>query len=322
MNKQFAVIGCGAISKKHFDSILHAGGNIIAICDTNETKLKEAYDYLNKQIISQIHPFTDHRAMLEGIKEIDTVSVCTPHGSHYNIGELVLAHSKNLVVEKPMGITEKQCDELFKSAEYNRVDIFPVLQNRYIPEVTFLKYALEKETIRHIDLSMIWNRPDTYYQNGWRGSYKHQDSVLMNQLLHYVDAMLYIIKAYEQDNIIIKDLYSTKYKNIEMFDTISLRMENYFPKFSINVFGTTAAPEKNIETKLTIITDKRVHHINFDEIAGKRNDYGTYIGSASKHEDMYMDIVNNNTVCYNVSEAKQIVKFIEQIHRGLGVNYV
>ena len=80
--------------------------------------------------------------------------------------------------------------------------------------------------------------------------------------------------------------------------------------------------QPEIETKLTIITDKRVHTINFDEVSGKRNDYGTYVGSASKHEDMYMDIVNNNTVCYNIEESQKIVKFIEQIHKGLGVNYV
>ena len=322
MNQNFAVIGCGAISKKHFDSILSAGGNIIAICDNNETKLKEAFDYINPKIKGIIHPFIDHRTMLDGIPEITTVAVCTPHGEHYRIGEYVLSSGRNLVIEKPMCITEKQCEELFKTAAYNNVQLYPVLQNRYIPEVTLLKYLLEKETIRHINLSMIWSRPVSYYQNGWRGTYKHQDSVLMNQLLHYIDAMLYIIKTYEHDDIIIKDLYSTKHKDIEMFDTISMRMENYFPKFSINVFGTTAAPEKNVETKLTVITDKKTHIINFDEVAGKRNDYGTYIGSASKHEYMYKDIVTNGNVCYNVEDAKKIVKFIEQIHRGLGVNYV
>mgnify|MGYP004004285153 CR=1 FL=1 len=98
MNKiKISIVGCGRISKKHFDSIEEHKANfeLVSICDIDQDVL------LEHKVKYKIKGYTDLREMLENV-DIDLVAICTPSGIHSAQVELCAAHGVNVMTEKPM----------------------------------------------------------------------------------------------------------------------------------------------------------------------------------------------------------------------------
>jgi len=134
-----ALIGCGRISKNHFESIKKFPNdlNLVAVCDIVEKKAKKAgAEYGAKY-------YSNYEKMLEK-EDIDIVSVCTPSGLHPKHGIMAAKKGINVVTEKPMGITLKSVDELIKTADNNKVKLFVVKQNRLNTTMQLLKRAILK----------------------------------------------------------------------------------------------------------------------------------------------------------------------------------
>ena len=76
---RMAIIGCGRISKNHFDSIEKHQNNIelISICDIQKEILNKYKTKFN------VKGYLDLEDMLEN-ENLDLVSLCTPSGLHAN----------------------------------------------------------------------------------------------------------------------------------------------------------------------------------------------------------------------------------------------
>ncbi len=61
-------------------------------------------------------------------KDVDAVVIGTPPQQHYPLAKLALTLKKDVLVEKPMTMNEKEADELIKLAEKNKL-IFNVVHN-------------------------------------------------------------------------------------------------------------------------------------------------------------------------------------------------
>jgi predicted dehydrogenase len=68
---KFALIGCGRVSKKHFDAFkLIQNAEVIAVCDLVEEKAKKASEEMKCKY------YTDYEEMLKK-EDIDIVDICT-----------------------------------------------------------------------------------------------------------------------------------------------------------------------------------------------------------------------------------------------------
>jgi UDP-N-acetyl-2-amino-2-deoxyglucuronate dehydrogenase len=94
-----ALVGCGRISRNHFDAVAKVGGlTMAAVCDAVEARAKEAGERLG------VPWFTSYDAMLREAA-CDVVAVATPSGLHPAHGILAARAGKHVVCEKPMAIT-------------------------------------------------------------------------------------------------------------------------------------------------------------------------------------------------------------------------
>ena len=120
-----AVVGCGRISKNHFDSILHYPRDfqLAAVCDIDSKALNLATKEYNVQ------GYTDLKDMLS-TETLDLIVLCTPSGLHPSQTVLAAAHGVHVVSEKPMATRYDDGLKMVKACDEAGVRLFVVKQNR------------------------------------------------------------------------------------------------------------------------------------------------------------------------------------------------
>jgi len=106
------IVGCGLITAhKYIPGFKKAGAEIAAVCDLNEGLARRI---AGDNGVSRY--YTDVEKMLAD-NSLELVSVCTPPATHAKVGLSVLEHNCHLLIEKPMALTVKDCDELINGAK-------------------------------------------------------------------------------------------------------------------------------------------------------------------------------------------------------------
>src|SRR6188508_2494184 len=118
-NLKFAIIGCGRIGQRHAGHIQHAG-MLAAVCDIEVTKAEE----LGKKYNAKTYTSIEELLMTE--KDLDVIAVCTPNGLHAEHSIKALKAGINVLCEKPMALSVKECGEMIKTAERANKRLFVV----------------------------------------------------------------------------------------------------------------------------------------------------------------------------------------------------
>ncbi len=188
---RFAIIGCGRIAPRHAQSLLDLRdqARLVAVVDIIESRAT----HLAKQFGAE--PATDYRQILER-EDIDAVCVCAPSGLHAQIGIETAQHGKHVIVEKPMALTLPDADALIDACARAGVTLTVVLQNRYNPPMQDLKRLVESGRMGRLLLgnaTVRWYRPQSYYEDEWHGTRAMDGGALMNQSIHHIDALQWIM---------------------------------------------------------------------------------------------------------------------------------
>jgi UDP-N-acetyl-2-amino-2-deoxyglucuronate dehydrogenase len=247
---KFALVGCGRISSKHFESIKQIEqAQIVACCDVVEERAqKAAREY---QIPAH---FTSYNEMLDKT-ECDAVIICTPSGLHPKMGVKAAQHKLHVVTEKPMGTTLADSDKLIKACDDNDVQLFVVKQNRLNTTIQLLKRAIEKGRFGQIYVvqsNVFWQRPQSYYDLAkWRGTWEFDGGAFMNQASHYVDAVQWLIGPVQS----VMAETATMARRIETEDTGSAILK--FRNGAIGTINVTMLTyPKNLEGSITVLGEK------------------------------------------------------------------
>jgi len=248
--KNIALIGCGRISKNHFESIaaLKDELKLIAVCDILEDRARESGEKYSADW------YTDYDKMLQR-GDINVVSVCTPSGLHPEHGILAAEKGINVISEKPIATKLEEADKLIQACDANHVQLFVVKQNRLNTTLQLLKKAIDKNRFGKIFVvqsNVFWQRPQSYYDMAkWRGTWEFDGGAFMNQASHYVDAICWLIGPVES----VMAETATMARHIETDDTGSAII-----KFRNGVIGsmnvTMLTYPKNFEGSITVIGEK------------------------------------------------------------------
>lgn len=133
---RYGIIGIGGIAMgKHLPAYaeLKEDIEIIAACDINETRLKDA-----GQKFDIPHLFTDYNELL-ALKEIDLISVCLPNYLHAPVTIKALKSGKHVHCEKPMAMNEKEAQEMLNAKNETGRKLMIGLNNRFTPISMFVK---------------------------------------------------------------------------------------------------------------------------------------------------------------------------------------
>jgi len=246
-----AIVGCGRISKNHFQSFEKHKENIelVSVCDNNQASLDAAVaEY-------KVPGYISLEEMLEKESTIDIVVLTTPSGLHPDQAVAAMRFKKHVVTEKPMATRWVDGQMMVKTADQEGVYLFVVKQNRRNTTLQLLKNAAESGRfgkIYLVNINVFWTRPQEYYDTAaWRGKWEFDGGALMNQASHYIDLLDWIVGPIES----IHAFASTMARKIEVEDTavMNVRWRNG-ALGSVNV--TMLTYPKNLEGSITILGEK------------------------------------------------------------------
>ncbi len=209
---RYGIVGCGHIAKKHVQAIEQVEGALLtAVCDTNQERL-------NEFVTDEIKGFTDLNEMLQS-NIVDVVSICTPSGLHKTLTIQVAKAKKHVIVEKPMALTLEDANAMIEACEQNGVKMAVVHPNRFRPAIVELRKQIDQGAfgkIGHANATVRWNRNQAYFdQAPWRGTKAMDGGVLMNQAIHNMDLMLWMMGDIEE----VSTYDATRIRKIETEDT-------------------------------------------------------------------------------------------------------
>ena len=194
-----ALIGCGRISPLHIEAFVKNSDCIAleAVCDTVSGRAEKlAAEYHEK--IPGILPrcYTNYQAMLEKIQP-DIVTIATESGEHPKIAIDCLNFGTHVICEKPMSLSTKDADIMINTAKKAKKKLAVCFQNRFNEPVQRLRAAIDAGRLGRIFHGMIqirWNRNSAYYaQAPWRGTWEQDGGALMNQCIHGIDLLQWIM---------------------------------------------------------------------------------------------------------------------------------
>jgi UDP-N-acetyl-2-amino-2-deoxyglucuronate dehydrogenase len=246
---RIALVGCGRISRNHFEAIERIDGlELAAVCDVVADRAQAAGERYG---VPWFETFDD----LLGSARFDAVALCTPSGLHPKHGMLAASAGKHVICEKPMAISLDGADQLVSACDAAGVQLFVVKQNRLNPAIQLLKRAIDRERFGRIYLAnttVRWTRPQEYYdQAPWRGTWEFDGGAIMNQASHYVDLIQWLVGPVE--SVMAKT--ATLARRIETEDTGVAVLR--FRSGAIGVIEVTMLTyPRNLEGSITILGEK------------------------------------------------------------------
>lgn len=200
---RFGIIGCGRISKRHAEAIaLCQMTELATVCDIVPNKMDAAIDtYMRaangaQRNVAQPSLIDDYHQLLKR-EDINAVVICTESGYHAAIALDALNAGKHVLVEKPLALSTSDADAMIKLAEEKGLKLGVCHQNRFNPPVQQLRQALEQGRFGKLIYgvaSIRWNRDENYYaQAPWRGTWEHDGGTLMNQCIHNIDLLQWML---------------------------------------------------------------------------------------------------------------------------------
>ena len=325
---KFAILGCGRISTKHVEALID---------NKDEAELVAVYDIIEELAVDKknqyesvieganVKVYTDYNEFLKD-KNIDVVTIATISGYHAQQAIDCLNHDKHVLIEKPMALTLEDADKIIKLGKEKNKKVCVSHQNRFIPAVQKLKRAIDEGRfgkLIHGTARTLWNRNDEYYkQASWRGTKALDGGTLMNQCIHNIDLLQWMMGGE------IERLHSeidTFIRNIETEDFGAILMR--FKSGAVGIVeGSVCVYPKNFEESLNIFGEKGTVVIKNGKIATwvfeDERDYDNFeydesnLGHTPLYKDFIDAIINDREPLVNGEEGKRAIEIILKAYEG------
>ena len=191
------MIGLGAISKRHLQSVEHAAlANLVAVAETDPDGLASV------QSQYRCKAYADYRALLQD-EQVDMVIICLPHGLHCEASEAALEAGKHVLVEKPMAVTVDQCDRMIESARKHQRHLSVGHMHHFFPANVEVKRLLDTGELGSLVLireegyrPFGLNRANWYFDRGAKGGLWYQNGIhLIDRCCFWVGSPVVAVKA-------------------------------------------------------------------------------------------------------------------------------
>ncbi|MDR2587037.1 MAG: Gfo/Idh/MocA family oxidoreductase [Coriobacteriales bacterium] len=199
---RYGLIGCGRISANHLRAAVANGLEFVALCDTEDEALA-AKQELCAQLADEAGAqqpgprlYRDYREMLNA-EDLDLIAICTESGKHATIALDCIEAGVNLIIEKPIALSLADTDAIIECAEVKGVKVCACHQNRFNRSIQALRAALEAGRFGRLFYATAhirWNRGLPYYEQApWRGTWEQDGGALMNQCIHNIDLLRWMM---------------------------------------------------------------------------------------------------------------------------------
>lgn len=320
-----SIIGCGRVSYKHIDALVdnYSRMELISVCDIYPNRMDYLIDYYYNKIddknksLLKINKYVDYIEMLEK-EDADIVIITTANGYHAKHALDSLNRGKHVLVEKPLALSIEDADSMILSAKKNNVKLGVCYQQRFNPVIQKVKRAIDEGRFgRLVNVTgrILWNRNDEYYkQASWRGTKRLDGGMLLNQCIHNIDLIQWLIGS-EIDSICAE--MDTFLHDIETedFGAIIIRFKNR----TIGIVeGSVCVYPKNLGETLSIFGEKgtvvigdgmnKIKVWRFEDELGENIGVSGTQGHSLLYEDFIDAIKNNREPFINGEEGKKSIE--------------
>ena len=193
---KYALIGCGRIATNHVKAVINNGLDFTAACDVKMEQIEILLAKHGLEKDTSIKRYSDYKKMIEE-NDLDLVAIATESGIHAEIALYCIDHGVNCIIEKPIAMSIQDADEIVRRSEEKNVKVSACHQNRFNVAVQEMRKALEAGRfgkLSHGSVHVRWNRNEGYYaQAPWRGKWASDGGALMNQCIHGIDLLRWMI---------------------------------------------------------------------------------------------------------------------------------
>lgn len=278
---RFGLLGCGMISRVHAEAIEHTvGAVLVGVADAD---LGRAEDFASCR---GVRAYSSYEEMLAD-EGIDVISVCTPSFCHASNAISALRAGKHVVLEKPMAMTPEEAEEVARESERADRLVSVVFQRRFYDNVTKVKKAIDEGGFGRIvlcNLSMKYYRNEEYYaSSSWRGTLKYDGGAMMNQGIHGIDLVEYLVGEVKN----VEGFTKTLCHKIEAEDTAVAAFELECGALGTICASTCTYPGFNLlleihgERGFVIMKDNTIERMMVDGKELEVESVDTYCGTAS-----------------------------------------
>ena len=258
-----ALIGCGRVAVKHIMAITKKRSGLL-LCAAAGTspgtfdKLLDACKLSDKKkhhLKKTVKTYTDYTRMLEEEKP-DITAITAPSGLHYAMAKAAMLSGSHILLEKPMSMCAGHARELHGIAEQHNRRIAMGHIFRYFPVVRNLQKDVAAGRfgkISHGSVAVRWGHDQAYYdQNGWRGTWAHDGGVLMNQCIHAIDLICWLMNGRA---VTAHAMIGKRFHDMEAEDLVlgTLKLDN---GALCQIEGTTNSPDQDHEAAFYLLGDR------------------------------------------------------------------
>lgn len=331
---KYALIGCGRISPNHIMAAKKNSLEISGICDINPDNMKDKAERFN---LGNINQYTNYHEMLSREKP-DITAITTESGSHAAIALDCLEAGTNIIIEKPIALSLEDADKIIAAAKSKNLKVCTSHQNRFNRSIQKIREAIEKKRFGKLFYAAAhirWHRGIEYYSAAkWRGTWEQDGGALMNQCIHNIDLLRWLMGD-EIDSVTgITDRLNHSYIECEDFGAAFVKFKS--GSYGI-IEGTTDIYPSNLEETLYIFGEKgtvkaggqSVNKIEVWNFADDIDDSESVIAEFSEnppnvygfgHTPLYADMIdavkNNREPYVNAEAGRRALELVLAVYKS------
>ena len=247
---KYALIGCGRIAPNHIAAAMANGLEIAAVCDVVPENMEKVLEQMPEEQRSAVRRYGSYQLMLEEIKP-ELCAIATESGRHAAIALDCIDAGVNIIIEKPIALSLTDADRIIEESAKKGVCVCACHQNRFNKSVRKIRSALEAGRfgrMLHAAAHIRWNRGRSYYEQApWRGTWEQDGGALMNQCIHNIDLLRWMMGNDVTEVVAYTDNLSHEYIEAEDLGVALVHFAN--GGYGI-IEGTTNIYPKNLEETL------------------------------------------------------------------------
>jgi myo-inositol 2-dehydrogenase/D-chiro-inositol 1-dehydrogenase len=240
---RFALVGFGAWGSHHARAIVESErGELVAIAAHSEKSQAAA-----RETHPGVRVVGDYRELL-GDPSIEVVDVVLPTHLHHSVGLDVLKAGKHLLLEKPMGLNEAECDDLLRCAAERKRLLAIGHELRLSSVWGRVKEMIDAGAIGEPKYVLIelWRRPYRLGSDGWRYDLKRVGNWILEEPIHFFDFARWYLSGVGNPVSVFARASAKRSDRPELQDNFSAIVN--FPRGAYAVISQTLAAFEHHQT--------------------------------------------------------------------------
>ena len=217
MKIKLGVIGFGGMGKWHAQNAPRAGVEIIAVCDIDDVKRKEAVNMGYKLYNTADELLTD--------PEINTVVLTVPNHLHKEMCLKAARAGKNVITEKPAALNVAELDEMEQACKEAGV-FFTAHQNRrWDRDMLTVKKAFDDGMLGNLFTIESKLHSGNGYMHEWHLYKKYGGGMIYDWGVHLIDQILFMMPKAKIKSI-YADIKNVLHEEVDDYFKIIMKMDN------------------------------------------------------------------------------------------------